>query len=717
MKSSIALFVSAAVLSGVLALGAGAQPVVPAALTTPDKTFDKTFDKDTPGASARLLEDVRVQIARGRAQFDSNQIASVETLRNAAQKSLSALVSYIGPQVLTATPEQIPTTGFYAAAARQAAEAHYWWGRAADGFGRNDEALTAFARAARFAGQLRGGSNAIARDSLLALGGSLRDGLPLVAPDDTLDTIAEIAHGNLWQPRRFSANFSNLNLNIASVESQTVKRAPLIREFLLTAGRLYPPVPSSAVDVSAVLSRIPPLYRGVKPDALPEVLKLDRMAVGYEREISGANKGLWRQSVRVFYASTYLTKDHRDDSARAQALCAQFLKTRALYQTALGLDNSYAKDGVTTLWLSEVSALWPRDDDDPQVREALGSQMPKINVVTRGQSAVVEIDMAPTSYPWSAAGQLDSAPGEIMFFKMTAARNEAEWLREIMHEYGHVALPAIDGFVPPLEPYANGLMGETLGMLWAAGDPASWGVPSEASTRATDNTNGAAAIRAHVHDEALPALKFWQSKGPVSSLRRDPGAPGLQYLQGLTVYIERVYGAPVLGQALAPLVTKGVNAANPLERLNALNTESLLASFPNALRDAFGSQVAGAEVRIVIGDAKGVLPIWLGGALESSSQSADDLVSRAPVKLKAGERASGWLYVPPAASTLRLEWQSAGRSADALQVEGFKASPIVALHPDAVNGFKLDTKTRVGWQKFTFVARADITILAAQFEK
>jgi hypothetical protein len=703
-------FLSLAVLTGVLASRALAQPIVPAALTPPDK--------DTPGASARLLEDVRLQVSRGRAQFESNQVSSVETLRDAAQKSLNALVSYVGPQVVTASPEQMPTTGFWAAAARQAAEAHYWWGRAADGFGRRDEAVTAFARAARFAGQLRGGSNALARDSLLALGGSLRDGLPLIAPDDTLDTIADIAHGKLWEPRRFSVDYSNLNFVVAAAnDPASGRRAPLVREFLITAGRLYPPVPSSAVDVASSLSRIPPLYRRVKEDALPDVLKLDRMAVGYERAAGGPDKGLWRQAVRVFYASSYLTKDRRDDSARSQMLCAQFLKTRALFQTALGLENSFAKDGVTTLWLSEVSSLWPRDDDDPQVRAALGSQMPKINVRTIGQSAITEIDTPPTSFPWRAAGQLDSSPGEIMFFKMTAARDESEWLREIMHEYGHVALPSFDNFRPPLEPYSNGLLGETLGMLWAAGDPASWGVPAEASTPATSNAGLPAAVRAHVHDQARAALAFWLDKGPVSTLRRDPDAPGLQYLQGLAVYIERVYGAPVLAQALSPLAGKGVNAANPLDRLNALNTESLLAGFPNALRDAFGSSISGTEIRVVVGGDRGVLPVWLGGALEVPKQTTDDLISRAPLKLAAGARATGWLYVPPSASTLRVEWQGANRSADTLTLEGAKTTPLAPLHPDAASAFKLDVNARPGWQKFTFLARSEVTILAAQFEK
>lgn len=675
----------------------------------------QTSDQDTPGASAKLLDDVRTQVARGRAQLDANQIASVDTLRNAAQKSLGMLVQFIGSGVLTAPPEEMPTTGFLAAAVRQAADVHFWWGRAADQFGRRDEALAAYARAVRFAGQLRGGSNALARDSLLALGGVLRDGLPQLAPDDTLDTIADVAHGKLWKPLRFAADFSNANFTLRP--NETLAAPDLFRrEFLITHGRLYPPVPSSAVDVNAALSRVPPLYRLVDADALPQVLRHDRMAVGYEREVAGANKGLWRQVVRVFYASTYLTKDRRDDAARAEALCAQFLKVHALTRLGLGLDNPYIRDGVTTLWLSEVSSWWPKDDDDPRVREAIGPQMPKTNVPIAGQSTPSEIESPPTSYPWRAAAQIDSAPGEIMFFKIGQKRDEAEWLREMMHEYGHVVLPPLDNFKPPLEPYGNGVLGETLGMMWGAADPSAWGLP--VSVNGAGEATLPAALREHARQNALASLNFWKNKGPVSPLRRDGTAQGLQYLQGLTTYIERVYGAPILGRAFAPLIEKSVSATDPLARLNALNTDSLMTSFPNALRDLLGSSVTGTEIRIASGSpAKRVLPVWLGGALESPSQTVDELISRAPLKLRSGQKASGWLYVPSAAGVLRVEWQSGSHATDALQIEGISLLvPATPANRDASGAAIVDVRSRPGWQRFNFVARVDLTILSAQFE-
>jgi hypothetical protein len=710
----------ALLIAGVLAGPFASTLVAPALVSAqPAQTVAVNGSKDTPGASSRLLEEVRQQLAKGRAQFDAGQIASVETLRGAAQKSLSALISYIGPQVLASSEGDLPQNGFLAAAIRQAAEAQYWFGRAADQFGQRDEAIVAFARAVRFSDKTRDG-NDMARDSLLALGGTLRDGLPEVAPDDALNVIADVAHGRLWTPRRFAVDFSEISWRPLSAGESTLSLDPNagVREFLVTSGRLYPPVPNSAVDVSAALSRVPPLYRTVSADALPDVLKMDRMAVGYEREVTGESKGLWRQVVRVFYSSTYLTKDRREDRPRAEALCAQFLKVHALMKNALGLQNPWVKDGVTTLWLSEVSSIWPRDDDDPRVREAVGSQMPKINVPTKGQTAPTEIDTPPTMIAWNAAGQTDSSPGEIMFFKMTAARDEAEWLRELMHEYGHVSLPPIGGFRPPLEPYGNGLVGETLGMMWVAESPAAWKLPIEITGKPQDDAM-AVALTQHVQRNAFASLRYWRAQGPASAMRRDGAAAGLQYLQGFSTYIERVYGGPVLGHASAPLIAKAVNASDPLARLTTLRTESLMASIPGALRDAFGSSVTGNDIRVVVGadTTSRVLPLWLGGALELPNQSADDLIRRAPVKLKSGERVSGWLYVPAPASTLRLEWQSANRAADALQLEGSKATSTAPRQTGATQATLFDIKARTGWQRFTFLARADVTILASQFEK
>lgn len=665
----------------------------------------QTGTNPLPGDSARLLGDVRQQIARGRSQFDSNEIESIATLRNAAQQALSVLMKVTGPEILTTAPDEMPQVGFLGAATRQTAEAHYWWGRAADQFGRRDEAVAALARAARFAGKVRPSSlDTLARDSLLALSSALRDGLPEVAADDTLTTVAEISHGKLWQPRRFTFDFSSVQL--ATGGSASGSR----QEFLLTSGRLYPPVSMSAAGGNA-LSRVPPIYRNVDAVALPEVVRHDRMVIGYARERTGPNQGLWRQVVRAFYASSHLTDQNRDDRLRAEALCAQFLKVHAMYEAALGLKNPYTRDGITTLWLSELSALWPRDDDDPRVRATMGTVMPGVNTPISPGNALgenLEITVTPTISPWRVgAGQSDSAPGDIIFFDMAQTRSEFEWLRELMHEYGHVALPAINGFKPPLEPYANGLMGETLCALWALSSPANWNVPAELG-KPDDTAKFREAVQSHVEKQALNSLQVWNARGPVSPLRRDSGANGLTYLQGATVYIERVYGADILGAAMAPLVEKSAGAPDALARLTALNGESLLAALPAVLRDPFSKNGA---------PANSVLPIWLPGALSGIELSTAQLALREKTKLNAGQTVTAWLYLPPQATSLRIEWNSSVDMPNSLSFDANSRITSVKPQSGAEYAASLDVRNRSGWQKFTLTAKTTVELAAAQFEK
>jgi hypothetical protein len=109
-----------------------------------------------------------------------------------------------------------------------------------------------------------------------------------------------------------------------------------------------------------------------------------------------------------------------------------FLKTWATHRAALGVENPYASDGVTTLWLMEVSSLWPEDDERPLVRAQLPPKMPSPNTPLErgGKPLEREVKTSPLSRPWRASAQMDAAPGEILFFQIGLRAREAEWLRE-----------------------------------------------------------------------------------------------------------------------------------------------------------------------------------------------------------------------------------------------------------------------------------------------
>ncbi len=653
-------------------------------------------------APAARGEDVRDRILQGRALIDENDPRATGVLREAARDALASLASVAGPNVLEAAPGSLPGDVLTAGLAKKAAEAHLYWGLAADKFALRDEAITALARATRLARVAKGPTDdfgTLKRDSALELGRVLREGLPLVAPDDTLSSIASLAHGNLWTPRRFNFDFSALSTDAAP---GTIQNA----EFLVTSGKLFPPSPASAAG-GASLARVPPLYQNVPVDRLPPSLQ----------------QGNWRQVVRVFYASPFLTRRRRDDAPRAESLCVQFLKIHALMRSQLGLSNLYARGdkiaGVTTLWLLEVSALWPEEDDDPLVIAQAGPKMPDPN--TGGPAPILEVAPSPISRAWNApiAGQTDTAPGDILFWKSGMGRSDAEWVRELAHEYGHVALPPFDAFRPPLEPYANGLLGETLGLLWAAALPtqfddkaaltplgavASLPLPpgEERGTRPEGriipalNTNDADALTAgftqHIERNALPALKLWDSEGPNSLLRSRGNREGARYLQGLTVYLERVYGARLLGRAFQPLAVRAAQTPDVMTRRTLITTQSLLDAIPTAWHDPWGGQKS--------------LRIWLPGVLAPPDLDAQTLVARGTGRLHAGVRANGWLWVPPGTDSLRIE----GRGIEAARVEGSVATT-------TAGAMRVNLAGRSGWQLLTLVPGTDAQITSAQFER
>ena len=662
-------------------------------------------DRMSAASSARLQA--------GTDLLNAGDPGSVGALRDAAQDALQTLQGTTKTDVLSVAPGDLPGDSVTANFAEQAARAHLLWGVAAQRFAGRDEAIAALARARRFASASAGTGDGsiLLRDINLELNKVLGDGLPLIAPTDVLGDIAQLVHGDQWTPREFA--FAETSDAVGAAPSDGAA------QLLVTDGQLYPPPLPGASDLAP---RTPALYRGLDAEQLPASLKLNKMVAGYARQDSGANKGQWRQVVRVFYASQRLTENKRADLPRARALAEQFLKVHAYYEDELGLPNLYAQgdrdEGVTTLWLLEVSALWPQDDKDPRVLAQLGPQMPSVNT---GRSSVEAAPKATELMrPWTPiAGNLDSAPGEILFWKAGLARPESEWLRELFHEYGHVALPPIGGFRAPLEPYANGFIGETLGMMWAAQTPDQFGLQTETQPAATQlapraiataaqnaqnnaptsmpeaATSAAAqtdALRAdfaqHLQTHALPARALFVAQGPNAPFSEAGDARALLYLSGLNVMLERVYGAPMLGRALAPLAQSARQVQGAAARRGLLRPANLFRSLETSWSSPWR--------------ADKTLPIWLPGAM-NVQLDAPMLVNRSAITLPKGARAAAWLWVPPGTGELRIEGAGAGN----LSVLGaaFAAKGNTARVYFAANG----------WQKVTLVAQDNATIADAKF--
>ena len=663
------------------------------------------------------------QIEQGDSLFNGYDKRALQVLAQASRASLDALSANNGTRLLTAPPEQMPQSGPLSTLTARAARAHLLWGQAADRFGQRDISIMALARAYRLAGINFNGTNLVSRDALRLLNAQLRLGLPQIAADDTLDTLSSLG---LWKPLRFRFALPPSALRAGQNASQNV-------DLMVTQGQLFPgeQLETRAGDDK---TRLAPLYRNVSPDVLPPVLKLGYMTVGFERLNDGPDRGLWQQAARVYYPHSLFTIGNRNDRPRAEALCAQFLRVRALDRVALGLDNGYKNDGVTELWLSEVSALWPDDDDDIEMADLRGARMPQVNV-RAPENLPPPIAPLPLSAPWMAAGQIDSAPGDIVFFKTSQTRSEWEWLREVAHEYGHVVLPPAAGFRPPLEPYGNGALGETLAMLWIASDTASYDVSNITKTNAlaprmaslspiaalpnarrgnapsaNDNdapdpvwNNSPQAMTSealgHIRQNALPSLRLWNAQGPNSPLRRDTSAAGLSYLEGFSVWMERVYGGDILGATAQNSLRRTVNSYTYDARLTPTNTDNLINDFQNVMQSLWKTRK--------------FLPLWLPGALETvpSSLPAEQLAARSPLTLKASARVALRFYVPPNTARLQLQWRG---KAGALKMDGMNMRPARADAAD-LSAATFDFAQN-GWQRLVLNASDNATLVSARLE-
>jgi len=155
----------------------------------------------------------------------------------------------------------------------------------------------------------------------------------------------------------------------------------------------------------------------------------------------------------------------------------------------------------------------------------------------------------------------------IYLYDLDTPRSSIEWLRETVHEYAHLALPAVGGYDAP-EYWANGYLGERLLVRWFERGPdgparveALWGDFSGAPN----------------FDRILvaPPLALYKKIGPspVWLARKDEA--GMRYLIGQALTFDDKHGAARLGDAFRRL--PHFRAANAQDFAAALS-ESLSAS-------------------------------------------------------------------------------------------------------------------------------------------
>ena len=133
----------------------------------------------------------------------------------------------------------------------------------------------------------------------------------------------------------------------------------------------------------------------------------------------------------------------------------------------------------------------------------------------------------------------------LYLYNLETPRSSIEWIREIVHEYSHLALPAVGGYAQP-EYWANGYLGERLLVRWLQREPSG---PAEVSAVWGDFSGAANFDRLLI----APPLALYKKIGPspVWLARRDE--LGMRYLIGQALTFDDRYGPARLGEAFSSL--------------------------------------------------------------------------------------------------------------------------------------------------------------------
>ena len=622
-------------------------------------------------ASTRAFADdrpqsVAAQIERGRVLLGLSDARAADVLQEAAQTSLDILRRVCAEENGEdfVAPHESAARVKWRRALIDAIEAQRWLADSQIAARENDAAIETLAtelqlaniqnESAPSAGASRENTAlAQARAKLFSL---LPDGAPPAATTATLQRLARFFYAVAPpQSEDFTLPLSakNVSQRVAFFDAPLAPRG----------------------ENEAASTRSAPLYRAYENASLPPSLQMDRAVFAYQAD----DETHWKLMARVFYASPSRTQNARDDAPRARFLASRFVKIAALQNALWDLKNPQ----ITNIWLLEKSADWPQENNTASQDDAKN---------------------------FRAGGWIESAPSDIFLFRAAVPRSDFGWTRQLMHEYSHAVWPRFGGFAPPREPFAAGLLGETLMALQLAqpkiarafcdaktsntaashsdGDAATHDVFSATETRkisadeaAPISTNAAdflTAAHAHIEANALPSLRMWNERGPHLPANQT-GAESLLWTQGLTVFIERAGGDETLSQVLRDAKRREYSQ----EKIAA--PALLLSSYESVLRAQ-----------------------WKEKSRLDFQLSPDDFFDTETSSPKIGARFPCWIYVPSGATSLEVSWREAA-SEKAAQLRLWLNGREVKPKSDAKNNTDFVSRGALekqsgGWRKLEMQA-------------
>lgn len=133
----------------------------------------------------------------------------------------------------------------------------------------------------------------------------------------------------------------------------------------------------------------------------------------------------------------------------------------------------------------------------------------------------------------------------LYLYNITVERSSIEWIREITHEFSHLAFPPIGGYSEP-EYWANGYIGERLIVRWIAESPI--------STAMVEKSWGTFSGYANFKTKLLdPPLALYRAHPKSKNYLLLNNEIGMRYLIGQILTIDDKYGGKVLGKVFRNL--------------------------------------------------------------------------------------------------------------------------------------------------------------------
>jgi len=219
-----------------------------------------------------------------------------------------------------------------------------------------------------------------------------------------------------------------------------------------------------------------------------------------------------------------------------------------VHQRALPwVDYGYVWEPAAKRWVMRVRAHWAEAAEAELGQEALRATLAFYCVAreylgcdpTEPWATPVEVWLGRRGRPGArAVGQ------SFYLYAVRTPRSPAEWVRQVAHEYGHIALPGIGGFTETDDPWADGHLGELLFPKWLVAEArlAESGAPEWMPWSVEEWEREAAVTRQRLLAGAEGELEAARLQGL--------GEEAQDYFLGLALCVEEVAGPRFLGEVL-----------------------------------------------------------------------------------------------------------------------------------------------------------------------